>query len=417
MVSNGTFGMQLLFLHKNLPGQFSRLAPALARDPAHTVWTLGEQRPGKRFLHPGVRDYWYPVPVGAGNDTHPYVRSFEANVRRGQSVYSALQRMKTLGCTPDVVVGHPGWGETLFVKDVFPRTKLLCYWEFFYRSQGADLGFDPEFPVSQNVILRNRMLNATQLTAFEPCDWGVVPTRWQESLFPECMRERMTRVFDGVDTKEVRPDPAAVFQVPNGPKLSRNDEVLTYVARNLEPYRGVHSLIRALPSILKRRPHCRVLVVGEDGVSYGQHLPEGQTYKQRYLDEVGLHSERVHFLGRLSYEQYLAVLQVSSVHLYLTYPFVLSWSFMEALAAGCLVLGSATAPVLEVLRDGENGLLVPDMLDPACVADRTVEALARRGGLDGLRETARRTALEQYDFERVSLPAYERMLRSLGESR
>jgi glycosyltransferase involved in cell wall biosynthesis len=410
--------MRLLFLHKNLPGQFRRLAPALAAKPGREVVTLGERMPGKGFAHPGLRDCWYPRPKGAGKDTHHYIRRLEANVRRGQAVYRALTGLRRDGFSPDVVVAHPGWGETLFLKDVYPDTKLLCFWEFFYRSKGSDLGFDPEFPASVDAALRSRMHNATHLSAFEDCDWGVAPTRWQRSLFPAFMRERISVLFEGVDADVARPDPGAGFQVPGGPRLTREDEVLTYVARNLEPYRGFHTFMRALPEILQRRPNCRVLVVGSEGVSYGAAPKGGGSWRAALMEETGLGScpgfERVLFLGRLAYEDYLAVLRVSSVHLYMTYPFVLSWSCLEAMSAGCLVLGADTAPVREVIDHERNGLLLEDMLDPACVAERAAEALEHRGEYGPLREAARETILEGYDFRTTGLPGYERLLAKLA---
>jgi len=405
--------MQILFIHQNFPGQFGRLASHLADDPNNTVVTLGERKEGKRFPHAKVHDYWYPKPKGGGPQTHGYIRGLEADTRRGQSVYRAMRTLKGKGYSPDVVYGHPGWGDTLFVKDVFPDAKLICFWEFFYSNEGSDRNFDPEFPSTEDGMLRTRMLNSTQLLAFESSDWGITPTMWQKSQFPSFMQETMSQVFDGIDTDIVRPNPDAVVQISDGPKLARDDEVLTYIARNLEPYRGFHTFMRSLPSILERRPNCQVLIVGEDGVSYGKRLPEGETYKQMYQDEVGFESDRIHFLGRLSYSNYLSVLQVSSVHLYLTYPFVLSWSCVEAMGVGCAVIGSATPPVQELLIDDENGLLVEDMLDPQGVADKVVETLERRNDLDEIRQAARQAIVENYDFKTVCLPQQIELIRRL----
>jgi len=406
--------MRILFIHQNFPGQFGRLARRLAGDPNNTVVTLGEQKNGKRFSHPDVQDYWYPKPKGAGKDTHHYLRRLEGDTRRAQAVYRALRTLKNKGFRPDVVCAHPGWGETLFLKDVFPHTRLLCYWEFYYNAYQGGHGFDPEFPADENSVLKLRLTNATQLQAFADCNMGMTPTAWQKSRFPKFMQEKMVTIHDGIDTDEVRPDPEASFQIgKNGPELNSEDEVLTYVARNLEPYRGFHSFMRALPSILERRPNCRVLVVGADGVSYGSRPPKGTTYRQMYMEETGLHSDRVHFLGRLSYADYLSVLRISSAHLYLTYPFVLSWSFLEAMSAGCVVVGSATSPVTEVIRDGENGFLIEDMLDPQSVADKVVETLGRRRDLEEVRRAARQTVVEGYDFKRVCLPRQLELIQTL----
>ena len=187
--------------------------------------------------------------------------------------------------------------------------------------------------------------------------------------------------------------------------LRRGEEIVTFVARNLEPLRGYHSFMRALPPVLAARPKARVLIVGGDGVSYGAAAPPGTTWKATYLDEVkdGLDLSRVHFLGPLDYLQYLAVLKVSAVHLYLTYPFVLSWSMLEAMSCGCLVLGADVPPVREVI-DGTNGIIVP-LFEPGRIAAAAIDALAFPASHDDKRTRARATVLARYDLQQVCLPA------------
>jgi glycosyltransferase involved in cell wall biosynthesis len=113
----------------------------------------------------------------------------------------------------------------------------------------------------------------------------------------------------------------------------------------------------------------------------------------------------VHFLGMLDHRSYLNLLQISSVHVYLTYPFVLSWSLIEAMSCGCLIVGSATPPVLEVMRDGENGLTV-DFFDHQRLAARVEAALESPREMQVLRRGARETALARYDLRRVLLPRW-----------
>jgi glycosyltransferase involved in cell wall biosynthesis len=222
-------------------------------------------------------------------------------------------------------------------------------------------------------------------------------------------------IHEGIDTTRVLPEPLATLSLPSGDHVfTAGDEVVTYVARNLEPHRGFETFMRSLPQILAERPTAHVLIVGGDGVSYGQRLPEGQSYKQRMLDQLGsaLDLTRVHFLGRIPYASYLKVLQVSRVHVYLTYPFVLSWSMLEAMAAGCLLIGSRTPPVEEVIVDGKNGLLV-DFFSPEEVGARVIEALKDARLHDELRASARRTVVERYDLHRVCLPAQINLLKHL----
>lgn len=404
--------MEILFIHPNFPGQFRRVAQALAREPGHRVIGVGDQRwmAGAAPL-PGVPVIGYPPPGDSGLVLHPHARGFDAAVRRGHQVVSTLAAHKQQGLEPDVIFVHSGWGDGYYLRDFFPGAKVVGLFEYYYRPRGADVGFDPEFPSTYDDIFRLRTANATQLLALDACDVGFCPTEWQRSLFPEAWRERLLRLHEGVDTRQVAPDPQAQVTLPDGTHLRAGDEVLTFVSRNLEPYRGYHILMRALPEILRARPQCRVVIVGGDGVSYGMRPKGGKSYRQQYLDEVAgeLDLSRVHFTGTLPYDEYLQVLQVSRLHVYLTYPFILSWSMLEALSAGCLVLGSATAPVQEVITHGQNGLLFP-FLQPQRLAQAAIDALAHPQAYAGLRAQARQTVIDQYDFEGVSLPGYRRLL-------
>jgi glycosyltransferase involved in cell wall biosynthesis len=407
--------LQILFVHPNFPGQFRRVAAALAGTQGFNVVGIGDGTWIKGATPvPGVRLITYAAPPTTSEATHPYARKFDDAVRRGVQVAQALAAAKKKeGVRPDVIVTHPGWGDGYFLRNVFPDAKVIGLFEYFYNARGADVGFDPESPSRPDDGPRLHALNAVQLLALQSCDEGFCPTRWQRSRFPAMWQDRLAVLHEGIDTRQVAPDPAATATLPDGTKLKAGDEVLTFVARNLEPYRGYHILMRALPAILEARPHCHVLIVGGDGASYGAKPTPPMTYRQKYLDEVAaqLDISRVHFVGRIPFNQYLKVLQISRLHVYLTYPFVLSWSMMEAMSAGCLVLASATPPVEEVLTDGHNGLLFP-FLSHQALAERAIEALANPGKYSTLRASARQTIVDKYDFETVSLPAYLRMLES-----
>jgi glycosyltransferase involved in cell wall biosynthesis len=379
----------ILLLHQNMPGQFKHLAPALARLPKTRVAFIG----GRKLHMPGVRTLTYPEPKPAGAETHGYVKTLEAHVRRGQAVARLALGLQKEGFDPALILAHPGWGEALFLRDLFPAARILSYAEFYYRGSGADIGFDPEFPDDLDIVCRARVRNSHLLLGLEAADAAIAPTQWQKSVHPVAFHPKIEVIFDGIDTAKLAPDPKARFQLPEGPLLRPGDEVLTYVARNLEPYRGFHIFMRALPELLAARPGLQVLVAGGDEVSYGRRPAGGGSWREAMLAEVPLGdaAARVHFLGRLPYARYVALLHVSAVHLYLTYPFVLSWSCLEAMAAGCLLVGSDTAPVTEVLRDSENGLLTP-FHSPQEVARRVLEALALPGAsAAALREGARRT--------------------------
>ncbi len=401
--------MRILFLHQNAPGQFRHLAPHLAEIPGNQVVFLGERNDAASGK---VRWLRYPAPQPSGRATHHYLHRMEASVRRGQSVVRACLDLRAQGFTPDVVVAHPGWGETMFLRDVLPRAAILSYCEMFYQAEGQDTGYIPETALDLDGRCRLRAWNADLLTALDTMDRGLAPTAWQRAQHPAAYQNRIAVVHDGVDMTEVRPEPAARFTLTDGRALTAEHEVVSFVARNLEPVRGFLTLMRALPGLLRRRPHAQIVICGEDGVSYGRPPPDGGTWRDAMLRDVPIDRARVHFVGRLARRDYLALLHVSSLHLYLTVPFVLSWSCVEALAAGCLVLGSDVPPVREVLDDGVNGFLV-DARDPEAVADRAAGLLARRASLRPVRERARAMAAQRFDL-RHCLDQQSRLVQELA---
>lgn len=407
--------MIYLFLHQNFPGQYRHVVRMLA-DRGDTVYFISQ--PNKNAMA-GVHKIHYTVQHPQAYNGHPLSGEIDRAIRAGYAVAEVCKMLKNQGVQPDLVIGHCGWGETLFIKDVFPDTPVLAYFEFFYKLKGADLDFDPEFSSVFSTHSRIRTRNAISLMAFEGADWGHTPTEWQRSLHPSDMRRRISVLHEGVDTDVVRPDPAATFTVPGrNLKLSRKDEVITYVARNLEPYRGFHIFMRALPQLLKRRPKAQVLIVGGDGVSYGSAAAPRSTYREFMLEELGkdLPRERVHFLGQIDYDSYLRVLQISTVHTYLTYPFILSWSCIEALAAGCLVVGSKTAPVQEVIEDGVNGLLV-DFFSPQKLAEKIESAIRHKDQMQKLRDAARKSAVSGFDLKTRMLPQWSALLKDVLSGR
>jgi glycosyltransferase involved in cell wall biosynthesis len=411
--------MNVLFIHQNFPGQFGRLAARLAAA-GHRVVGLGEHTHiAKRATIPGVERVGYPTPRGAGERTHPYLRRLEGDVRRAQDVVRLAQRLATTGFVPDVIYGNPGWGELLFIKDVFPNAALIALYEFYFRPLEGDHGFDPLFPADLESSLQLRVRNATLQLTLDRVDHVVAPTQWQASHLPAWCAPRVSIIHDGVDTDRCRPDPAAVFRHPRLLRpLTSADEVLTFVARNLEPYRGFHRFMQALPAILQARPSAQVVIAGGDGVSYGSAPSSGACWREVMLREVGaqLDAGRVHFVGKLPYGQFVALMQVSTLHIYLTYPFVLSWSMLEAMACGALVLGSNTAPVAEVIEPGRTGLFT-SFHDPVQIAHDAIAALRAREDYRAVRDAARELVAQRYDFDRVCGPAHIALVEQVAAQR
>ena len=405
--------MKILLIHQNFPGQFLHLAPALAAR-GHEVLALTDKNNNRTA----------PVPVMRYDHQAQKVdpaqcrlgRNYTQMSDRGVTVARACLRWREeKGYVPDVVFGHSGWGETLFLKEVWPEAKLLVYAEFYYKGRGADVGFDPEFSpqtFDQVMIAQGRTAHLGQ--SLLHADAGLSPTQWQASTYPPALRKNIEVIFDGVETERLRPDPNASVTLPNGRVIRAGDEVLTFVNRNLEPYRGYHTFMRALPEVMAARPEAQVVIVGGDEVSYGQPPKEGK-WKEIFLSEVRdrLDLNRVHFMGKVPYPTFVSLMQVSRVHAYLTYPFVLSWSMMESMGAGALVVGSDTAPVREVIRHGENGLLV-DFFDVPAWSRTLIETLGHPERFAALRQAARQTVLDRYDLKSVCLPSMVDWVESFG---
>jgi glycosyltransferase involved in cell wall biosynthesis len=409
--------MQFLFIHQNFPGQFRHIVKALAQDVTHQVVAIGHfpNFQGPSPLDPKIQLFGYKTPKASHAETHHYLRDFEGHIRRGQEVLRVAQRLKNQGFYPEVIVVHPGWGEALFLQDIFPLARLVLYCEYYYHSTGGDVGFDPEFPTSFDDYPRVRIKNSTQLLSISTCDSGISPTLWQKSLYPIEYQSKLSVIHEGIDTVLLSPDSTGTFTI-NGHNFINGDEIVTFVARNLEPYRGFHTFLRMLPILQAQRPEMQVIMVGGDDVSYGRRLPEGQAYRDKYCLELAEKVDwtRVHFAGRLPYAEYLKVLQISACHVYLTYPFVLSWSMLEAMSVGCLVVASNTAPVTEVIEHEKNGLLV-DFFDIEQLAEGIANVLKAPVDYEAMRQSARQTIVERFDLNSICLPTMVDYLTKVNE--
>lgn len=400
--------MRILFIHQNFPGQFKHLASSLAQL-GHEVHALRRELPDAAALWQGVQMRYYTLARGSSPQIHPWLIDLESKTIRAEAVFAALSLMCESGYTPDLVIAHPGWGESLFVKQVWPQTKLAIYAEFYYHPSGQDIGFDSEFTHSDLALacrLQFKNLHLDMQAASADAAWS--PTHWQASTFPAPLRDKIQVMHDGIDTDYLQPDAAASFALPDGRCLSRADEVITFVNRNCEPYRGYHIFMRALPQILANRPQAEVLIVGGDQVSYGAKAPDGKSWLQIFAEELAPQMpqqalDRVHFLGKLPYEAYRRILQISRLHVYLTYPFVLSWSLLEAMSVGCTILASDTAPLREVIQHDENGRLFPFFAVDQLAA-QACDLLENPAESQRLGQNARLFAQQHYDLQTICLP-------------
>ena len=395
--------MRILIIHQNFPGQYRHLVGALIARGDEVQAIGAPHAPGMA----GVSCFRYRLPsVGAVPAVHPWAQDFQVKVIRAEAVLRLLSERSDQIVRPDLILGHPGWGELLGIKDHWADVPVLHQLEFVYQLQGADTGFDPEFPIALGSQTRLRLRRATQLMAFHDLDWALAPTHWQATTAPAAFRDRVSVIHEGIDTTAIAPRLGSHVNLEKrGLRFEPGDEVVSFVVRNLEPYRGFHTFLRALPLLQKLRPRAHMILVGGEGVSYGPPPAQGGSWKQVLLAELEgqLDLGRIHFVGQVPHPVLHDLFRVCACHVYLTYPFVLSWSLLEAMACGAVVIGSDTPPVAEVISHGVNGLLV-DFFSHEALAERVAEVLADPAAHRALALEARRTVQQHFDLQGVCLP-------------
>lgn len=393
----------ILIVHQNFPGQFPHIADALL-SAGHRLAAIGGTTAKAR---PGIDLRRWTSSRGSTPGILPAATRAEADLIRAEAAAATALALKRDGFTPDLVIGHPGWGETIHLKEIWPDTKLLLFGEYFYRSHGGDVNFDPEFGEdSLATNLRINAKNATQTLAYALADRIVCPTPFQAGTFPALLRDRIAIVHEGIDLSRACRRRQARITLPGGRRLDGSRPVITYVARTLEPLRGFHIFARALPVLLAAVPEAEVLVIGDDARSgYGGAPPGGGTWKSWVLNGLGLDAARVHFLGTVPHATLIDAFSISRAHVYYTYPFVLSWSLAEAMACECAILASDTGPVRDAITDGVDGRLLP-FFDVGALSEAMIAACRDPAAIAGLGKAARATALARFDRATVGVPAW-----------
>lgn len=402
---------KILFVHNNFPGRFEFLLPSL-KAAGHEMAAIAQG---------GVPVDGVPLQLwrsARGNTAGIFTLALRAETDfiRGRAAADCALKLKQEGFKPDLIIGHPAWGETIFMKEIFPHARQILVGEFYYRSHGGDVGFDPEFEQrTTEDDFRVHAKNATMAVAYAEAERIVCPTPFQARVMPAAFRDRAVVIHEGIDTAKVRPMPGAVLRIGENKALDGSKPVITFINRNFEPMRGFHIMMRALPALLQAVPDAHVLMIGNDkSKGYGQSPPEGATWRSHLSKELGdrLDRSRVHFTGPVPYEAMLSALSVSWAHVYYTYPFVLSWSALEAMACECLILGSDTPPLRDVIEPGVNGLL-HDFFDVDALSFAMIEAARNPERFTEMRKAARQTVVEHYDRERICLPAWLKLIDSL----
>jgi len=405
--------MNILFIHQNYPGQYREILPRLAAGGNHKIIFL-TQRQGLGNPADHIIATYKPDHIPA-KDAYTYTRWFEQTCGAGIGVAKACGQMNRQGFKPDIVIGHVGWGEMTFVKDIWPDVPVVGYFEYYFIPEGGCLNFDPEYPERPNIAALLHARNAMNYLSYMRVNGGHTASQWQKETYPELFHDKISVMHEGVRADRLMPDHDSAIEVPLAePPFTRSDKIVTYLARNLEPIRGVHSFLRALPGLQAAQPDARIIVIGGDEVSYGSNLPEGDSYRARLQRELGdkVDWERVHFLGRISYAQLIALLKLSRCHVYLTAPFVISWSMLEAMALEKTIVASDVAPVRRFIEHQRNGLLV-DFFSPDEIAQTICEVLAHKDGRRDLGTAARADVMANYDFATVCYPQFIAFLNGI----
>lgn len=401
---------KILFTHQNFPGQFKHLAPALVgKYEVHSL-SLGDNE------IEGIQHHKYSLNGQLNTkNLNRLTIEFESKMIRALSAGDKCLEIKKSGFNPDLIISHPGWGENLLLKEIWKDTKLINYFEFYYNTKDSDVDFDlkeQERP-KHNYDLTTKLVarNAPLLLACNQSDLMIAPTNFQKSTAPLEYRDKIKVIHEGVDTeivKKTNKESIDIYDDKNSDDkvtLTKNDKVITFVNRNLEPYRGYHIFMRCLPEIIKKHPDAYILIIGGNEVSYGAS-PKNGSYKDLYFNEIKNkipENHKIKFLGRVPYEILLNIFGISSVHVYLTYPFVLSWSMLEAMSMEALILGSKTPPVEEVIINNKNGLLV-DFFDHEEMSQKIISILNNPKEYEKIRKEARKFIVKNYDLKSICLP-------------
>ena len=394
--------MKILFIHQSFPGQFKHLIDTL-NARGDEISYIGPDRNDLK-LPKFVNFYPYVILRGNGSDTHLLALETETKVIRGEAVAKIAFGLKENGYKPDVIIAHPGWGESLFLKEVWKETPQLHYIEFSYNTQGSDTDFNDRYRRENDLqeCSRTRMKNANVYLNLDSMDWGISPTHFQKSTVPEWAKTKISVIHDGIDTNWASPKSNVKVKINDQIVLSESDEIITFVNRTFEPYRGIHIFLESLCDVLRERPKAQVILVGEDtpNVSYGERRADGIGWLTYLRNEIhkDLDWSRVHHVGRVNHNLLIDIFRISSAHVYLTYPFVLSWSLLEAMSCGCLIIGSDTLPVREVISQKQNGILTP-FHDTTLLAKNIISALDKPSEFENIRARARKSVIKNYSID------------------
>lgn len=393
----------------------------LTTEATHTLVALVAAQAELAATWQGVTLVACPPPRASAAGLHPWLQEAERQTLRGEATCHAALQLQAQGFTPDVIVAHPGWGDSLFLQEIWPQARLGLYAELFYQPDSVATGFDPEFAAPGPLAAAPlRLKNLPHLLHWQDAQAAISPTQWQADTFAPALRERITVIRDGIDTAAIAPHPDISLTLNGALTLTRTQEVVTFASRTLEPCRGFHVFMRSLPLLLRLRPQAHIMIAGGTEGGYGPRPDSGQSWRDVLVQELQPQLEaadwaRVHFVGQVPHASLIGLLQLSSVHVYLSYPFVLGRSLLEAMSVGCAIVGSDTAPVREVLQHGHNGWLV-HFFDTTALAHTVAQLLADAPTRQHLGAQARQWVQAHADLHQVTLPQQRQWLQALADA-
>lgn len=398
--------MKFLFSHRNFPAQFRHILIELGKDPSNEIIFITGTKNNNEIQ--GVKKLVYKTKRKVPDDCHRYLKQYENAIIHGQAAAEIAIGLRKSGFVPDVIYAHP-WGNSMFFKDIFPQSPLINFCEWYYNIKNTDIDFVDK-TITEDKKAMTRCRNSQLALDMLACDKGIAPTQWQKLQFPEELHNKIEVIHDGIDTDYFIPNNDAILKIPDtNLELSAKKKIVTYATRGMEPYRGFPQFMEMAEQLLKKCPDVHIVIGGEDRVCYGTKLKKG-TFKEMMLQKLDLDMSRVHFTGALPYGEYKKLLQISSVHVYLTFPFVLSWSMLEAMSSGCCLVASKTAPVEEVIKDNQNGFLV-DFFDINELLDKVEFVLNNQDKVKIIRQNARQTIIDKYDLKKL-LPKHIELIKN-----
>ena len=364
--------------------------PKLTEDKNNTVIfvTNNKNTPAQN----GVIKIEYKLRRSVPEDCHRYLKFYEESIIHGQAAAGELLSLKNQGFVPDLIIGH-SWGNSMFVKEVFPDTPYISYVEWYYKYKDSDVDF-----INKNIDINQKAelvcKNSHILQDLVKSDLVLTATEWQKQQIPEIFHNKVKVIHEGINTDFFKPDNDAEFKIPNSDiVLTKKDKVLTYATRGMEEYRGFPEFMEAASVLMKKEPDLHVVIAGDDRVCYGRKYQDS-TFKKEMLKKFEYDMSRLHFVGSLPYPEYLNLLRISTAHIYLTYPFVLSWSLLESMATECVIVASNTQPVTEYMQNGYNGVLV-DFYDINAIVNSVSDILHNREKYTEISKNARKTIIEK----------------------